>query len=163
MELERWVFVVRALDKPGTLTATAAVFSHRGVSLEAILGSGIASTTMEDGRLVLTFRATPQKQAMLLRSLERLATVMQVSVYTYDDPSLRAIAVVKVLDGDAVDLAALPLNIEPIKAAYPPEAATSDKTTQLLITGSPPIVDDAIAKLREQSVLKDVVMATIAI
>ena len=161
MELERWVFVVRALDKPGTLTATAAVFSHRGVSLEAILGSGIASTTTEDGRLILTFRATAQKQAMLLRSLERLATVMQVSVYTYDDPLLRAIAVVKLSDANAVDLSALPLNIEPIGTDR--QDTDQDKTAQLLITGNPPSVDRAIAKLRDQGVLKDIVMATIAI
>lgn len=161
MELERWVFVVRALDKPGTLTATAAVFSHRGVSLEAILGSGIASTTTEDGRLILTFRATAQKQAMLLRSLERLATVMQVSVYPYDDPLLRAIAVVKLSDADAVDLSALPLNVEPIGADR--QGTAQEKTVQLLITGNPPSVDGAIAKLREQGVLKDIVMATIAI
>lgn len=163
MELERWVFVVRALDKPGTLTATAAVFSHRGVSLEAILGSGIASTTTEDGRLILTFRATAQKQAMLLRSLERLATVMQVSVYTYDDPLLRAIAVVKLSDANAVDLSVLPLNIDPIGAGQSSENSEQDGAVQLLITGSPPSVDDAIAKLREQGVLKDIVMATIAI
>jgi len=38
---QRWVFVVRALNRPGTVTAAAAVFSNRGVSLEGILGSGI--------------------------------------------------------------------------------------------------------------------------
>lgn len=162
MDLERWVFVVRALDKPGTLTATAAVFSHRGVSLEAILGSGIASTTMEDGRLILTFRATAQKKAMLLRSLERLATVMQVSVYSYADPQLRAIAVVKLSDPSIVDLSIFPLHVEPMGQSNAAETDLS-KASQLLITGNPPIVDAAIAKLREHNVLNDIVMATIAI
>jgi acetolactate synthase small subunit len=160
MDLERWVFVVRALDKPGTLTATAAVFSHRGVSLETILGSGIASTTTEDGRLILTFRATPQKQAMLLRSLERLTSVMQVSVYPYSDPLLRSIAIVSLSNVDTVDLSALPLNVETMGSNGSGQAPD---TNQLLITGNPPVVDDAIAQLREQGVLKDIVMATIAI
>ena len=62
MANQRWVFVVRALDKPGTLTATAVVFSNRGVSLESILASGIAPTTLEEGRLILIFRATPEKK-----------------------------------------------------------------------------------------------------
>lgn len=162
MELERWVFVVRALDKPGTLTATAAVFSHRGVSLESILGSGIASTTTEDGRLILTFCATPQKQAMLLRSLERLSSVMQVSVYRYDDPLLRAIAVVSLSDPNAVDLSALPLRVEPI-TGEPSTNLAEGRASHVLLTGNPPAVAEAIAKFREHGILNDVVVATIAI
>ncbi len=69
MSEQRWVFVVKALDQPGTLTAAASVFSNRGISLEAVLGSGIASTVIEDGRLILSFRATKRKQEMLLRAL----------------------------------------------------------------------------------------------
>ncbi|MEM6714635.1 MAG: hypothetical protein AAF622_06145, partial [Cyanobacteria bacterium P01_C01_bin.147] len=95
MAEQRWVFVVRALDKPGTLTATAAAFSNRGVSLESILASGIAPTTLEDGRLILIFRATSEKKALLQRTLERLSIIFQVDAYTYEDERLRAIAVAK--------------------------------------------------------------------
>ena len=58
---QRWMFVVCALNQPGTLTAAATVFSNRGVSLEGFLGSGIDSSTIENGRLLFSCRATPQK------------------------------------------------------------------------------------------------------
>ncbi|MEM6451071.1 MAG: hypothetical protein AAF703_12230, partial [Cyanobacteria bacterium P01_D01_bin.105] len=66
----RWVFVAQALNQSGTLTAAAAVFSNRGVSLEGILGSGIDTATAEDGRLLFSFQATEEKMALLKRSLQ---------------------------------------------------------------------------------------------
>jgi acetolactate synthase small subunit len=95
MANQRWIFVVRALDRPGSLTAAAAVFSNRGVSLEGILGSGIAPNTAEDGRLIFSFRATEPKQALLKKALERLSSVFCVDAYAYEDEHLRAIAVAK--------------------------------------------------------------------
>ena len=151
---QRWVFVVRALDKPGTLTATAAAFSHRGVSLESILASGIAPTTLEDGRLILIFRATAEKKALLQRTLERLSIILQVEAYTYDDDRLRAIAVAKL--NSAVTMPTSDrLSVEKI--------AQTDSGHIVMLTGTPPMVETAISELRDHGQLKDVVMSYITV
>lgn len=156
MSEQRWVFVVKALDQPGTLAAAASVFSNRGVSLEAILGSGIASTAIEDGRLILSFRATERKKEMLLRALERLASVLQVKDYPYADANLRAIAIAKVssLKNILLDL----------DTAVQTETISQTAEEQvLLLTGSTSAVEQVIQALRQQSVLLDLVTAAITL
>lgn len=155
MANQRWVFVVRALDKPGTLTAAAAVFSNRGVSLEGVVGSGIAPTTAADGRLIFCFYATEQKQVLLYRALERLSTIFQVDVYTYDDKRLRAIAVAKLSPTAKIASDDDEYTIETI-------AKTKTERT-VMLTGTPLAVEDAIAQFRQQDQLNDVVMSYITV
>lgn len=155
MAEQRWVFVVRALDKPGTLTAVAAVFSNRGVSLESILGSGIAMTTIENGRLILRFSATEARQILLRRALERLSSVTRVKVYPYEDDRLRAIAVAKL--SPEASLARLPVAVEHEAIAQ------SDRHQIVLFSGKTTAVDTAIAQLRQANQLEDVVMSSITV
>ncbi|NJM99258.1 MAG: hypothetical protein HC800_20855 [Phormidesmis sp. RL_2_1] len=155
MAQKRWVFLVRVLDKPGTLTAAAAVFSNRGVSLEGILGSGIGFTTIENGRLILNFRATEQKQALLYRALERLPDVLQVETYAYDDERLRAIAIAK------LNVSSKALHDDD---SYSIETIAQTKTERIvMLNGAPSALDSAIAQFRQQNQLNDVVMSYIAI
>ncbi|MGD1941555.1 MAG: hypothetical protein ACFB0G_09585 [Leptolyngbyaceae cyanobacterium] len=154
MAEQRWVFVVRALDRPGTLTATAAVFSNRGVSLESILASGIAPTTLENGRLILIFRATEAKQALLQRTLERLSIIFQVDAYTYDDERLRAIAVAKLSSAAAIAPTA-DYSVETI--------ATTASGRIVMLTGAPAVIETAISQLRGQDSLQDVVVSYITV
>ncbi|MGB3295176.1 MAG: hypothetical protein WBB01_19505 [Phormidesmis sp.] len=152
---QRWVFVVRVLDKPGTLTAAAAVFSNRGISLEGILGSGIGATAIEDGRLILNFQATAPKQDLLRRALERLPDVFRVDAYAYDDERLRAIAIAKLTPTTKT------LNDDD---SYAIETVAQTKTERVvMLNGTPPAVESAIAQFRQQNQLKDVVMSYIAI
>lgn len=151
---QRWIFVARALDKPGTLTAAAAVFSSRGVSLESMLASGIAPTTLENGRLILIFRATAEKQALLKRTLERLSIIFQVDVYAYEDDRLRAIAVTKLVP-TAEFAADTGCSIDMI--------ADTDTHRTVMVTGTPPAVDGWIMQQRQCDALLDVVMAYITI
>ncbi|PSN10511.1 hypothetical protein C7271_25940 [filamentous cyanobacterium CCP5] len=155
MAKQRWVFVVRALDKPGTLTAAAAVFSNRGVSLEGILGSGIDPTTDTDGRLIFNFQATEAKQALLKKALERLSSVFDVDAFTYDDERLRAIAVAKISAQAKVAKDDEGYALETI-AQTPGERI-------IMLTGKAPAVEAAVAQFRDQQHLKDVVMSYIAI
>lgn len=150
----RWMFVIRALNHPGTLTAAAAVFSNRGVSLEGFLGSGVDTTTVADGRLLFSFRATQAKQDLLKRSLERLPSIFQVDAYPYDDERLRAIAIAK-LTLDAQVEASERLHVETI-------LCTADSQL-LLLSGETGVVESAIAHLRQQQQLKDVVMSAITV
>lgn len=153
--ISRWFFVVRALNKPGTLTAAAAVFSNRGVSLEGILGSGIGTTTAEDGRMLFSFRATQPKQNLLKRSLERLPSIFQVTAYAYEDKRLRAIAVAKVVPKACINPDAEDLSVETI--------SRTENSLLLLLSGGTIAVEDAIDHLRQQQQLKDVVMSAITV
>jgi acetolactate synthase small subunit len=155
MANQRWIFVVRALDRPGTLTAAAAVFSNRGVSLEGILGSGIAPNTVEDGRLIFSFRATESKQALLKKALARLSSVFQVDAYPYEDERLRAIAVAKL--SQKVKLA------NDDDDYFVETIAQTECDRMVMLTGTPPAVDNAIDQFRDQGHLKDVVMTYIAV
>lgn len=155
MANQRWVFVVRALDKPGTLTAAAAVFSNRGISLEGVLGSGIAPTTVEDGRLIFSFQATEAKQALLKKALERLPSVFQVDVYCDDDEHLRAIAIARLsLQGKLAN----------DDDGYSVETIAQTETERLvMLTGVPLAVEAVLEEFRQQGVLLDVVMSYIAV
>ena len=155
MANQRWLFVVRALDRPGTLTAAAAVFSNRGVSLEGILGSGIAPNTVEDGRLIFSFRATEAKQALLKKALERLPSVFQVDAYSYEDERLRAIAVARL--SQTVKLT------NDDDGYFVETIGQTERDRIVMITGTPIAVDNAMAQFREQGQLKDVVMTHIAV
>ncbi len=151
----RWVFVVRALNKPGTVTAAAAVFSNRGVSLEGILGSGIDAASVDDGRLLFSFRASEQKQALLKRSLERLPHIFQVAAYPYEDKRLRAIAVAKLTPEARMSHDAEELYVETI--------SRSETSSLLLLSGGTQAVEEAIAHFRQKQQLKDVVMSAITV
>lgn len=153
MSEQRWVFVVKSLDRPGVLTAAASVFSNRGVSLEAVLGSGIASTRAEDARFILSFRATERKKEMLLRVLERLSAVIQVDAYLYDDPRLRSIAVAKVSSLAGIDLDTIVTE----------SISESAEAQTLLLTGTTVAIEQFVEDLRQKNQLIDVVITVIAI
>lgn len=157
MAERRWVFVVRCLDQSGVLSAVASVFGNRGVSLEAILGSGIAASrqdgSREDGRLILSFRATERRQEMLRRVLERLSSILQVEAYAYDDPQLRSIAVVKLRRLEQVDLSSV-------------LAETISQTAEaqtLLLTGPTGAMEAIVQQLRQQDLLIDLVITAVTV
>lgn len=154
-EDRRWVFVVRALNKSGTVTAAAAVFSNRGVSLEGILGSGIDAASVDDGRLLFSFRASKKKQELLKRSLERLPHIFKVSAYPYEDERLRAIAVAKLTPEARINHDSEELYVETI--------SRSETSVLLLLSGGTRAVEEAIAHFRQQQQLKDVVISAITV
>ena len=155
MPEQRWVFVVKCVDRPGVLTAAASVFSNRGVSLEAILSSGIAVTSIETGRLILSFHATDRKKEMLLRALGRLSSILQVDHYLYDDPALRSIALAKVSSPTAIEFSSERVQVEKI--------SETAEGALLMLTGDPVAVESVLKTLRRQSLLLDLVTAAIAI
>jgi acetolactate synthase small subunit len=155
MPEQRWVFVIKAQDQPGALTAAAGVFSNRGVSLETILGSGMNSTSIGVGRFVLSFRATERKKDMLLRVVKRLSTVLQVDCYPYSSSVLRAIAVVRVSSATDINWEASDVQMEIV-------SKDTDSQTMLL-TGGTPAVEQWVETLRERNTLLDVAMSVMAV
>ncbi|PJI85718.1 hypothetical protein [Luteimicrobium subarcticum] len=88
----RWVAVVHGVDRTGTLTAIAGVFSSRGVGFESF-----ATTAASEGlgEIVVVFTASDRLQRVLVRTLERLAATRSVLARPADDPRVRAAAVVR--------------------------------------------------------------------
>lgn len=155
MAEQRWVFVIKAQDKPGALTGAASVFSTRGVSLDTILGGGLTGTGVDGGRIVVSFRATQRKQAMLLRVVERLSAVLKVDCYPYSSPELRAIAIVRVSAAADTDWEVTDVQTEII--------SENNDSRRMLLTGSTSAVEQIVEMLREQNALLDVAMSVMAV
>ena len=158
---QRWVFVIKVLNQPGTLSASAAVFSNRGVSLEGILGSGIHGDKVEDGRILFCFWATAEKKALLQRSLERLPSIRHVAAYLYEDERIRAIAVVKL--SPAADWQSVVADFEATAQPRIEEMEKHAEYTLLLLNGGPKEVRAAVDHFREHQTLLDVLMSVITV
>lgn len=91
-----WVVLVRGEDRPGTLTAVTAVFSDRGVSFDSLATGGVDGDV---GTIAVTFHATQRRQAVLVRTVARLAAVRDVAVRRADDPRVRAAGVLRMPPG----------------------------------------------------------------
>jgi len=97
-----WVALVHGEDRPGTLTALAGVFSSRGVSFESLATGAVDG---EVGTIAVTFTTTPRRQALLIRTVARLAVVSAVQVRRADDPQVLAAAIVHLPAGSAFAVA----------------------------------------------------------
>lgn len=158
MDEQRWIFVVRSLDRPGALTSAASVFSNRGVSLEGILGSGIDSNTTQDARMLISFQATAAKKEVLRRALERLSAVVAVEAYPYAAANLRAIASTRVKNS------ALPLLQQTVQDEVQFEIiSTQGDETTVLLNGHTIAVEHLLSQLKDEQALVDVVMTAIAL
>ena len=86
----RWVVFVRVLDRSGTLSALAEVFSSRGVSFESLNTLAIDEG---EGTMAVLFRGSPRIARVLVRTIERLAVARAVELRAASDPEVRAIAI----------------------------------------------------------------------
>ncbi|MGF1482481.1 MAG: hypothetical protein ACFB4I_23895 [Cyanophyceae cyanobacterium] len=150
---QRWVFTIKSQDRAGVLTAATAVFSHRGVSLETIFGGGGTLVEVESGRFVLCFRATQRKQELLLRTLERLASVEQVAVHPYSSSQVRAIAIVRL--AEAIEFERDGVQVDRIDSGSPERI--------LLLSGSTSAIEQLIATFKSQNVLLDAAVSIVAV
>ena len=103
-----WVALVRGEDRPGTLTALTSVFSDRGVSFESLSTGAVDGAV---GTIAVTFTTTARRQALLLRTVARLAVVSAVQVRRADDPAVLAAAIVQLPTGVSLDIRDLDVRI----------------------------------------------------
>lgn len=83
---KRWLMVLEAVNGPGVMLKIAAVFSGRGVSMDAIFASTAWVESQPVALVSATFEATERRRRMLERVLSRLAPVLRVSVHELDHP-----------------------------------------------------------------------------
>jgi ACT domain. len=92
LEVGRYVAYVRAVDRPGSMTAVAEVVGSRGLSMDSL-----ASGDVRDGTavVILSFTASERLRRLVERTLARLAVVSSVEVLPADDPSVRASGIIQ--------------------------------------------------------------------
>jgi hypothetical protein len=85
--LERWIILLTILDRAGSTAAVASVFSGRGIQLDSFLGFGGESAKGEfsSGKVLISFRAFPERVAVICRVLESLSVVTKLESYQYAD------------------------------------------------------------------------------
>lgn len=147
---ERYTFVVKVADRPGTLEIIGATFAHRGVSLSATVGCD--GSLDPDGRATITlhFYSTPRRKEVLRTTLTRLNRVL--SVREVPPKLVQAVALVRV----APD-AGLPLT----EAAVFPLPSPGREPVYRLI-GTPEAVESAIHAWRAAGKLRSVSYGVLA-
>lgn len=125
----RWFAFARVEDRAGASTGLAGVFSERGVSF-----GSISTLDVHDGlgTLSVEFTASERLAHVLVRTLERLTVVLDVTLVAADDPSARAVAV---FDGE--DLGDVPAGL----------GSWSDGSVSVL-TGPLTLVREAVRRRR---------------
>lgn len=81
-----WLVVLTTRDHAGDTAAIASVFSGRGLQIDSFIGFGdfTGSTGSREGRIMLTFRAFPDRCQSLCRVLESLEAVSTVHRYAVE-------------------------------------------------------------------------------
>jgi hypothetical protein len=82
--LEPWIILLTIVDRAGSTAAVASVFSGRGIQLDSFLGFG-GEAIASGGRVLISFRAFPERVAVICRVLESLSVVTRLESYRYSD------------------------------------------------------------------------------
>lgn len=135
-------YVIDATERPGMVHSIAAVFAHRGLSMDAL----VADTNRSDPRIVVLFHGTPRQCRMVAHVLPRLHDVRRVQVLPLDSPLLRAVVLCDV-DGPLPPLA---------------EVDVHEVSGHLLLLGRYQAVDDALQPLRERQTVRELSRTVIA-
>ncbi len=134
--MDKWIFSLKLRNSAGVLSSLTALFADRGVSIESLSAHGGGG--LSPGTAVMTFAASPSRKAHLARLLGRLATVLEVAEYRYDDAA----------HARKSTLARVPLPADVLQAQVPPsvlcDVVSADDTSTLALLLGPPAVLDAL-------------------
>ncbi|SDH37421.1 hypothetical protein [Propionivibrio dicarboxylicus] len=83
------VIVIGLHDRPGAAHSVADVFSARGLQMEAFQGTSDSLSPDGHATLLILFRATPERAALVTRVLRRLSSVRDAELIDAGDPRLR--------------------------------------------------------------------------
>jgi hypothetical protein len=155
-EKRHWVFRVGVADRAGALTSIASAFSNRGISIETVVGHGLAYPGAPGGAVVVTFWCSEQEKREIVRVVERLSKVVALQEHAYESESLRKSALVRVS-----------------RRLAPPDVAGRETfltcelmaekggTFRYFLAGSPSELDPVLARFAEEGILEDVVFSVI--
>ncbi len=83
--MSRWMYIIKAKNRPGALAAITAQFGHRGVSIDRVSTYEIPGTEQNFGLVVLIFKAEAVKKSHMSRLLSRLDAVTLMLEEPYED------------------------------------------------------------------------------
>jgi acetolactate synthase small subunit len=153
--MERWLFLIRANNRPGVLAAITALFADRGVSLDGLTIYDIHANEQGDGLATLTFRARETKKGHLARQLRRLEMVHELAEYRCDEGGARRAA-----------LGLFALTPAELTALLPPEIqcdvlAGDDNEITALLLGPPALLDETLITLTVQGLLRTMMLVAL--
>lgn len=131
--LQRVVYVIDVDDRPGIMHAIAAVFSHRGLSMQAL----VADTHRQQPRILVVFEGTGRQCQLVEQVLARLHDVQQIRTLRTDAPELRAFAICR-LNG-------------PLMPETVPDVGVQRNGNEYQIFGSYDAVDAALRRLQQDA------------
>lgn len=148
--MDKWIFSLKLRNSAGVLSSLTALFADRGVSIESLSAHGGGGSAASPGTAVLTFAASEARKAHLARLLGRLASVLEVTEYRYDDAA----------HARKSTLARVPLPADALKAQVPPGilcdvVAADEVSTLALLLGPPAVVDALLAEWSGGEVLEE--------
>jgi acetolactate synthase small subunit len=153
--MERWLFLIRADNRPGVLAAITALFADRGVSLDGLTIYDMHTTERGDGLATLTFQAREAKKEHLARQLRRLEMVHELVEYRCDEGGACRAA-----------LARFALTPPELTAALPPEIrcdviVEQDDGITVLLLGPPALLDETLIRLSTQGLLRTMMLVAL--
>ncbi len=138
------VYVMDVEDRPGILRAIAAVFSERGLSIDAL----VAETHRTPSRILVLYQGGTARQCRLIRRvLQRLHDVRAVRMLPVSDPAIRAVAVCRAPDGWAPVVG---IDAQPLGESW-------------VLSGAFQVLDAALAKATREMRITDVFRSLVAI
>lgn len=103
--MSRWMYIIKAKNRPGALAAITAQFGHRGVSIDRVSTYEIPGAEQNYGLVVLIFKAEEVKKSHMSRLLSRLDTVTLMLEEPYaDEERCNGVLLNLKLNGQSADI-----------------------------------------------------------
>ena len=151
-----WVIRLGVADRAGALTSVSSAFSNRGVTIETIVGHGMAFPDAPGGTVVVTFRCSPRDKDEIVRVVRRLNKVHTLEERAYESENLRKSAVV------CTSRRLAPRDVAGVEAFLTCELMSQPRGEwRYFLAGSPSELDPVLARFVEEGILTDVVFSVI--
>jgi len=133
----RVVYVIDVDDRPGIMHAIAAVFSHRGLSMLAL----VADTHRQQPRILVVFEGSDRQCRLVEQVLARLHDVQQIRTLPTSAPELRAFAICRLS--------------APLTAEFPGVEVRQDRN-ECQLWGGYDAIDAALSRLQQSGAIEAV-------
>ncbi len=156
-ERQHWVFRAHVADRAGALTSIASAFSNEGISIDTVVGHGTEERTLVGGSVVLTFYCTEQEKDVMVRKVKRLSKVAELEEHPYESQSLRKSAIV------SVTRKLKPRDVAGDESFLTCEMVKKEAPWSYYLAGSPSELDQILARLAKEGIVKDIVYSIVGL
>ncbi len=154
---QHWVFRAHVVDRAGALTSIASAFSNEGISIDTVVGHGTEERTLLGGSVVLTFFCTEEEKDVMVRKVRRLSKVSALEEHPYISQSLRKSAIV------AATRELKPRDVAGEESFLTCELVKQEVHWTYFLAGSPSELDQILARLAAEGIVKDIVYSVVGL